>query len=346
MSNFFRDQIRLNTDSPRLTTIDSHTEGEITRLIVDGLEEIPGSTMRDKLGWFKDNCDHLRQLLTREPRGSREILAAAVTQSVSKEAAFGLLYMDARRYPYLCGHATIGAMVTLAKTGFLKLVDGENRVGVDTPSGMMEARVVMDGDNVESVAIRMVPSFVYETGRTIEVKGFGAIPVDIVCTGGFFAMVDAQKIGMSVELKNRDAMIDLGMKIIDAANEQLTISHPERLDVNTIDVTEFYDTDHEKGSAAGHGMVIYGESHMDRSPCGTGTAAKLALLHHYGKLTMNEPYTNYSPLGTFFDARLVEKKMIPPFEGTVAEIKGMAYITGIHHFVIEDHDPFQQGYLI
>lgn len=346
MDMYYQDEIRLNTEQSWITTIDSHTEGEATRLVVDGLNTIPGDTMVQKLDWFKFRYDHIRSMLTKEPRGSKEILAAVVTKSVSKEAAFGLLYMDAKRYPYLCGHATIGAVVTLAKTGFLKLENGENKIGVDTPSGLMKATVLMSKDNIESVAIDMVPSFVYKTDQKVIVDDFGDVFVDIVCTGGFFAMVDARKIGITTDLKNKNQLIDLGMKIIDASNKQLSVSHPLRPNVNTIDVTEFYETDHENDEPRGRGMVIYGESHADRSPCGTGTAAKLALLHHTGRLDMGQAYTNYSPLGTAFNARLVKKEKIGSFDGFVAEIKGMAYITGIHHFVVEDHDPFPKGYIL
>lgn len=346
MSTFYDNEIRLNTNQNWVTTIDSHTEGEATRLIVDGIGPIPGDTMIEKLDWFKFRYDHVRSLLTKEPRGSREILAAMVTQNTSPDADFGLIYMDAKRYPYLCGHATIGAVVTLAKTGFLSLKDGENTVSVDTPSGIMEAQVMVSKDQVSGVAISMVPSFVYQTGQVVDVEGFGKVPVDLVCTGGFFAMVNTENIGISPELENKETLIDLGMKIIEAANEQLSVEHPLRPDVNTIDVTEFYDSGHDGANARGRGMVIYGESHADRSPCGTGTAAKLALLHHYNKLKMDEPYTNYSPLGTSFDARLIKKEMIGPYEGVVARISGMAYVTGIHHFVVEDHDPFQQGYIM
>jgi len=281
-----------------ITTIDSHTEGETTRLIVHGLEDIKGKTMMEKLEDFKSRYDHVRCLLTKEPRGSREILAALVTQNVTPEARFGLIYMDAKRYPFLCGHATIGAIATLSRTGFLKLSQGENRVGVDTPSGRVEARAYVHDDRLTGVAIDMVPSFVYGTGRQIQVPGFGPIKVDLVCTGGFFAMVEASQVQCDPVLENKAFLTDLGMKIIDAANAQLSVGHPVRSDVTTIDVTEFYDSKYENGVASGRGMVIYGESHVDRSPCGTGTAAKLTLLHHYGKIKLNQPYVNYSPLGT------------------------------------------------
>ena len=329
-----------------ITTIDSHTQGEATRLIVNGVGEIRGKTMMDKLAEFKSRHDHIRCLLTKEPRGSREILAALVTPNVTPDAKFGLIYMDAKRYPYLCGHATIGAVATLAETGFLDLEPGENCVLVDTPSGVVEARVFAREDGPKDVAINMVPSFVYDTGQKIEIKGFGKIKVDLVCTGGFFAMVDSRQINMEPVLKNKKILTDMGMKIIDAANEQLTVSHPVRPDVNTIDVVEFYDSQHDGEKAFGRGMVIYGESHVDRSPCGTGTAAKLTLLHHYKKIKLHQKYINYSPLGTSFEAMLVKKEIVGSMDGYIVQIKGSAYITGFHRFIVDHSDPFQRGFIM
>ncbi len=328
-----------------ITTIDSHTEGESTRLIVNGVGEIPGNTMMEKLSYFKSNYDHVRCLLTREPRGG-EILAAMVTKSVSPNAEFGLIYMDAKRYPYLCGHATIGAVVTLARTGFLELGENENSVLVDTPSGIMDARINVKEGRVISVAINMVPSFVFATHQTVQVEGFGDIPLDIVCTGGFFAMVESARIGIEPVIENKEVLVALGMKIIDAANEQLEVSHPVRPDVNTVDVTEFYSSEVTDGKAMGRGVVVYGESHMDRSPCGTGTAAKLTLLHHRRKISMNQPYTNFSPLGTAFDASLVEKTTIGSMDAWVAQIRGRAWMTGVHHFLLDEKDPFQKGFVV
>jgi proline racemase len=329
-----------------ITTIDSHTEGEVTRLIVDGVPEIPGNTMMEKRTFFKTRHDHVRCLMTKEPRGSRQVLAALLTEPVSPDAAFGLIYMDARRYPLLCGHATIGAVTTLARTGTLVLKEGENRVNIDTPSGTMHALAHVQNGGVTSVSITMVPSFVLATDQQIQVEGFGPIFVDLVCTGGFFAMVDTEQINLAPVLENKAVLVDLGMKIIDAANAQLTVVHPERPDVNTVDVTEFYESVPRDGHSEGRGMVVYGESHMDRSPCGTGTAAKLALLHHRKKITLHQPYINASPLDTTFGAELVEETHIGTTKACVTRITGKAWITGVHHFIVETTDPFQQGYLV
>ncbi|GAB6146832.1 proline racemase family protein [Desulfocicer niacini] len=328
-----------------ITTIDSHTEGEGTRLIVDGLPEIPGITMMEKLNYFKSHHDGVRCLLTRAPRGD-EILAAMVTDNVTEDAAFGLLYMDAKRYPYLCGHATIGAVVTLVQCGYLVLKEGENTVPVDTPSGVMTVTVNVREGEVETVAMDMVPSFVYDTGREITVEEFGKISIDLVCTGGFFAMVDTRQLGISPVIENKHVLVDLGMKIIDAANEQLKVVHPQRPDVNTVDVTEFYASTDEIPATSGRGMVIYGESHMDHSPCGTGTAAKLTLFHHYGKIEMQQPYINASPLGTTFEAKLVGRTKINNLDAMITRIKGRAWVTGIHHFVLDRTDPFKEGFII
>lgn len=329
-----------------ITTIDSHTEGEATRLIINGLPEPQGRTMLEKLASFKTDYDHVRSLLTKEPRGSRDTVAALVTENVSPEAKFGLLYMDAKRYPYLCGHATIGALVTLAKTGFLQLEEGENQVSVDTPSGVMRAELSVADSRLTAVAIDMVPSFVYGTAREIELEGFGRIKVDLVCTGGFFAMVDAEQLQIEPVLENKDLLADMGMKVILAANEQLSVAHPLRPEVKTVDVVEFYDSKYEHGRAFGQGIVVYGESHVDRSPCGTGTAAKLTLLHHYGKIAMGQEYINYSPLRTTFNARLVGSEKIGPLDGHIVQIKGMAYLTGLNHFIVEQNDPLKQGFLL
>lgn len=329
-----------------ITTIDSHTEGEATRLIVNGLEEIKGDTMMAKLATFKSDFDHIRCLLTKEPRGSKETIAALVTENVTPAARFGLLYMDARRYPYLCGHATIGALVTLAETGFLQMHEGENLVTVDTPSGPLHGQIVMTDNRVEAVMINMVPSFVYATDQEIDVEDFGRMRVDLVCTGGFFAMVDANRIGIEPAFNNRNVLADLGMKIIHAANEQLSVAHPLRQEVNSIDVVEFYDSEHQRGRMFGQGIVVYGESHVDRSPCGTGTAAKLTLLYHYGKIAMGQEYTNYSPLRTAFGAKLVGKEEIGTLDGYIVQIRGMAYLTGVHHFIAADYDPLKQGFLM
>ncbi|MDX2447277.1 MAG: proline racemase family protein [Desulfobacterales bacterium] len=343
----YTDQIKehfLNCYPERIVTVDSHTQGEPTRLIISGFNEPPGATMQEKRAAFAKQYDHVRKILTMEPRGHRDMFAAALTEPVSEQAAFGLIYMDAQRYPYLCGHATIGAVTTLTETGALELEDGESVVTVDTPSGPIEAYAEVEHGKVVSVAIDMVPSFVFDTGCKIDIPRFGVVRVDLVCVGGFFAMVSAKAVGLELSPANSLKLTRLGIDIIDAAIQQLKLYHPQRPEVETVDVVEFYQEGPE--ACEGASVVVYGASHMDRSPCGTGTSAKMTLLHHKGKLVPGKKYKNRSLLGTHFTGHVRDTASIGTFSAVVAKVKGSAQITGYHNFVVDDRDPFPEGFLL
>jgi proline racemase len=329
----------------RIKTIDSHTAGEPTRLIVSGLGPIPGRTMVEKLTYFQHKLDHVRLALTREPRGHRDILAALLTEAVSPRSRFGLIYMDARRYPFLCGHATIGAVATLIEAGVIEMTDPAEHITVDTPSGPMETRVTMSNGRLAAVAVRTVPSFVYRVDQLLDVPGHGRLKVDTVCVGGFFVMVSADQIGLPLEAAHAAELTQLGMRVIESANRRLVVRHPLRPEVRTVDVVEFYDTaDHAR--RRGRSVVIYGEAHMDRSPCGTGTAAKLTLLHHRGLLKVNQTFVNAGPLGTTFDARIVAETRVGQHQAVEVDIQSTAHITGLQEFIIDPSDPFAEGFLL
>jgi proline racemase len=332
-----------------LVTVDSHTAGEPTRLVVGGLPALPGETINDKRLFVRENLDHVRLLLTQEPRGHRDMFGAIATPPVSPEGDFGLIFMDAKRYPYMCGHGTIGAVATFIEMGWLPVDAGEREklVVVDTPSGIVRAHARLDHRpdgrvRVESVAIQIEAAFVHQTGQPVEVPGVGVLSVDVVCVGGYFAMVSADQIDIPLTASRAKDLADLGMAIIEASNRQLTIQHPTREFVNTIDVTEFYTPGTSSQTCS---AVIYGESHVDRSPCGTGTSAKMALLHHHGLMAVGDTFANRGLLGTTFEGRIVEETTVGDSPAIVPEIRGSAHITGLHRFVVAEGDPFPQGFL-
>ena len=342
-----------------LLAIDSHVAGEPARLIVKGMPEISGKTTNDKRLFLSENLDDIRLRVTREPRGHRDMFASILVEPESEQAAFGLVYMDARRYPYLCGHATMAAVSAMIELGVLEANPPEARVVVDTPSGPWETIAQVrenshsDGRRwrVESVAVRPEISFAYLLDQTLHVPGLGSIQVDVSFTGGFFVMVSADQIDLDLSVENAPRLAQLGMDIIEAGNIQLKIQHPHREYINTIDVVEFFDP---RGHAKkrGKNFVVLGEGHIDRSPCGTGTCAKLALLHKRGQLAVGEPFVNEGLLGTTFDARIVsESSLSDPatgynFPAVVPEVRGAAHITGLQHFVLTPEDPFPEGFLI
>ena len=341
-----RQILSANYDDP-VVTIDSHTGGECTRLIVDGIGDVPGATMGAKREYFREHLDHVRALLCREPRGHRDLLACAVTDPVTPGAQFGLVYMDAKRYPFLCGHATIGAVTTLVELGLATPhmdAEGGEHVTVDTPSGPMYTTLTRgEGGAVDGVSFLSVPAFVHGMDLDLHIPGLGDIKADTVCVGGFFVMVEAAQAGIDMYPGTAPAAIDLGMRIIEEANTQLIVGHPERPEVRTIDVVEFHVLD---APHAGRSFVIYGESHVDRSACGTGTTAKTTLLHRKGLLETGETYVNTGPLGTSFSGRVVRETNVGEFPAVQVEVTGSACITGVHEFHIDPRDPLPTGFLL
>jgi len=345
----------------RLITIDSHTAGEPTRLVVGGLPPVPGETINDKRLYLSEHLDHVRMLLTQEPRGHRDMLAAVVTEPVHAEAAFGVVFMDACRYPYMCGHGTIGAVTTLIETGWLAAEEPEMAVVVDSPSGMLHthARVrkappgvggAGERVRVESVALQMESAFAFALDQPLEVEGLGRLTVDVSFAGGFFAMVSVDQIGLALTPENGPELARLGMAIIAAANRQLQVQHPTHTYINTIDVAEFYNPagpvpgSHAQGR--GKNAVIYGEAHMDRSPCGTGTSAKMTLMHRRGELAVGQPFLNEGILGTTFEGRVVAETTVGDLPAIVPEVRGSAHITGVNQFILDPRDPFPRGFLV
>jgi len=332
-----------------ILTIDSHVGGEPARLVVGGLPSLPGQTINDKRLYLAQHKDEVRLRLTQEPRGHRDMFGAVLTEPTSPEAAFGMIYMDAKRYPYLCGHATMAAVSALLELGLLEPQFPETPVVVDTPSGAWHtsARVRRAGERlvVDSVAIQPDAAFALALDQPLEVPGLGQIQVDLSFTGGFFVMVSAEQIGLALTPENAPQLTDLGMAIIEAGNQQLSVQHPQRTYVNTIDVVEFFDgSRHQQGR--GKNFVVLGEGHIDRSPCGTGTCAKLALLHRRGQLAPGQPFVNEGLLGTTFDARIVRQTTVDQYPAIVPEVRGAAHITGLHQFVLTPEDPLPQGFLI
>lgn len=341
--------------SDSILTVDSHVGGEPARLVVGGLPPIPGNTTNDKRLYLSENLDHVRLLLNREPRGHRDMFSAVIMEPESEGAAFGMVYMDAKRYPYLCGHATIAAVSAFIELGLLEAQEPETEVMVDTPSGpwhtVAHVRRNPEGDGipfaVDSVYLRPEPTFAYLLEQPLEVPGLGRIEVDVSFAGGFFVMVDAQKVGLELTRDNASRLSRIGMEIITAGNRQLSVRHPKMTYIDTIDVVEFYDP---SGHAEGRGKnaVVLGEGHVDRSPCGSGTCAKLALLHKRGELKVGEPFVNEGLMGATFEARILGETTVgePGLPAVLPEVGGRAHMTGLHRFIITPDDPYREGFLV
>lgn len=325
--------------------VDSHTMGEPTRVVIGGVPYIPGKTMAEKKEYLEKNMDHLRTALMHEPRGHRDMFGSIITSPVNPEADFGIIFMDGGGYLNMCGHGSIGAVTVAIETGIVKSAEPITYVKFDTPAGLVQARAEVKDNVVKSVTVRNVPAFLYKADAEIDVPGIGKVKTDIAFGGSFFAIADAKQFNVKIVPENIDVLIRIGMAIRRAANEQIKVQHPENEHIKAIELVEICD-ETENPKAHLRNVVIFGDGQADRSPCGTGTSAKMATLHAKGKLGLKEPFYYESIIGTVFKGELVEKTNVGPYEAVIPEITGNAFITGFNQFVIDPEDPAKYGFLL
>ncbi len=328
-----------------ISTIDSHTVGERTRMITGGVPNIPGATMAEKLDYFIQHLDSVRKVLTLEPRGDAELIGAALTAPVNDGSDIGVLFFDSLDFQGMCGHGTIGVVTTLIETGQITPVHPYTDIRLDTLTGPVDARASVDHDgSVKEVTFRNVPSFVYMKDAQVDFDG-GKVLTDIVFGGNFFAILPVERLGMELVPSNVAQLVERGIAFRDAARDQLEISHPTEPDINPLHGVEMY-VDNPSPGIDARNIMTFAQSSFDRSPCGTGTSARLALLHAQGRLGVGEEFIHESILGTVFRSRIIEESRVDGYPAVIPEVTGSAYLTGSHQFYVDSRDPLKEGFLL
>ncbi len=325
-----------------ITVIDSHTAGEPTRLVTAGLPPLRGATMAEKWRYAAQHFNPLRRMLMLEPRGHADMFGAVLTTPCDPRADFGLLFCDTGGWLTMCGHGTIGAAMSVVQTGMVPVTSPETVVRFDTPAGLVEAHVLSDGGPSNTVWVENVPSFVYAHDLKLDVPGVGQVTADISFGGNFFFIVPVEQVGLTIEPKNGRRLVDVGMTILQAARAAFKVQHPEAAHINAIQLVEF--TQPGSNGADYRNVVVFGEGNFDRSPCGTGTCARMAELHAQGRLPLGQHFIHESILGTRFDGHLARETRVGPFDAVIPRIQGAAYITGFNTFVLDPADPLQEGF--
>ncbi len=332
----------------QLTAIDSHTMGEPTRIIVSGIPVIPGKTMAEKKDYLVKNLDHIRTAVMHEPRGHNDMFGSIITAPCSDEADAGIIFMDGGGYLNMCGHGTIGAMTALCELGYVEVTEPVTKVVLDAPAGLVHGEVKIENNKAKEVSFRNVPSFFYKADVKINIPDLGEITVDISFGGSFFCLLEASQIGLDLSSSNSKKILEVGMKILKNVNSQIKVQHPELAHIKTIDLVEIYGPAQVKGSNL-RNAVIFGDGQLDRSPCGTGTSAKIAMLYAKGELKENELFVYESVIGTQFKGKIVEvlgKKDGYEYPLVIPEITASAFITGINQIFIDPDDPVKYGFTL
>jgi len=330
-----------------ITCIDAHCAGEPLRVITSGFPPIPGDTILKKREYISKHYDHLRKLIMLEPRGHSGMYGCILVSPVTTDGDFGVLFTHNEGLSTMCGHGIIGITKVVIETGIINSKDGENIIKIDSPAGRITSYAQVEGGRVKKVKFQNVPSFVLYENIPIEIEGDKKIQVDIAFCGAFYVYVESEKLGLRVDPKVIDHLVDLGMKIKYKVIDSMKIVHPLEKDLNSIYGTIFTDPLEEKGNKIiSKNVCIFADGQIDRSPTGTGTGGRIALLSHKGLLKEGMTLVNKSIINTVFEGSIVDYTKVENIPAVIPEVSGTAHITGFNQLVLEPDDPLPEGFRI
>ena len=322
--------------------VDSHTEGMPTRVITGGIGVIPGDSMFERRRYFLEHLDHVRKLLMYEPRGHASMSGAILQPATRPDADFGVLFIEVSGCLPMCGHGTMGIATVLVETGMVEVTEPVTTIRLETPAGLVVVDVAVEDGAAMSVTLRNVPSFCVATDRVVAVPGYGEVRYDVAYGGNFYALVELDDLGLPFDRSRKNDLLEAGLEIMGAINASAPPVHPENPEIAGVHhvylAAPGSDARHSR-----HAMAIH-PGWFDRSPCGTGTSARMAQLHARGLLPLGQDFRNDSFIGTTFIGRLVEETRVGGVPAVVPTITGRAWVTGTAQYMLDPRDPFPEGF--
>ena len=320
--------------------VDAHAEGEPSRIIVGGVLDVPGESMLEKARWLEREGDWLRRLCLFEPRGSAPLSADLVLPSSVPEADAGFIIMESSSYEGMSGTNAINTAAVLLETGMVPMVEPETTLVLEAPAGLVRVRAACSGGRVDSITFENVPSFCAALDAVVEVPDVGSVSVDLAYGGAWCAFVDAASLGFAIVPDEARALGELGEKIRPCVAEQLSIVHPLEPDLSYLSFVVFVAPPRVGGDAR-HATIV-SPGRLDRSPTGTATSARVAVLSARG--TMGSQYVAESVIDTRFTGRVAGVATVGSYDAVVPAITGRAWITGYHQLVLDPTDPLGDGF--
>lgn len=327
----------------KVTMVEAHAEGEVGRVVTESDIEVPGADMAEKLAWMNSEGDALRRFLVFEPRGAAQMSTLLTFPPTRTDADIGFLVLQPDRTHAMSGSNAICLTTVLLETGRIKMREPETIVRIDSAAGLVTATAQCRAGKCERVSLTMTPSFAERLGARIEVEGMGEVQADIAFGGVFYALVDAQSIGLRIVPQSARELVDAGSRIQRVLNAGLDIRHPEIAVLDGIAYVMFTSRN-EAGELVG--ATIMPPGRIDRSPCGTGNSARLAVAAAKGEATPGDQFIARSIIGSRFDVEFVEETNVAGRKAIVPRISGRGFIHGVHQIGLDPADPFPAGYFL
>lgn len=329
--------------SKLVTTIDTHTGGNPTRTVTSGAPKLFGATMTEKMTYMSEQHDDFRRALMYEPRGHEVMSGCILTEPCDTSADIGVVFIETGGYLPMCGHDTIGLCTALIEGGIFPM--DQHVIRLDTPAGLVVATLDIEQGKVKQVTFTNVPSFLYQSLVSVHVEGLGEITLDIAYGGNFYGLVDARPLKLSLTPDNAAEVIRMAVRIREAVNAAVEVVHPEIPVIRGMTHVEFY-SDPVGPKAHCRNAVVVPPGGIDRSPCGTGTAAKVAALYATGKLKLSEEFVHESIVGSLFYAKALQETTVGGLPAIIPQIRGSAWVTGFHQFVLNEKDKLRDGFFL
>ncbi len=340
-----------------MTAVDLHAGGEPGRVIVGGVCDVPGRTMFEKMKYLERHRDDIRKRMLREPRGFPAVCCNVILPPTRPEADAGFVIMEQVEYPPMSGSNTICVTTALLETGMVPMREPVTELVLEAPAGLVGVLAECSNGKVTKVTFRNVPAFAVHVGRTIEVPHLGPVTVDVAWGGMFYVITDASPFGLKITPDEGREIVRIGEMIKAATQEQLPVVHPENPEIAGVTIAQLSGVPSAVGAHCKNAVIVSTgkldwnrpatwTGVIDRSPCGTGTCAKMAALYARGELALDQDFNHEGILGTIFTGRLVEETTVGPYRAVVPTISGRAWITGLAHYVVDAEDPFPEGFTV
>lgn len=327
-----------------INTIDTHTGGEPTRNVVGGIIHIPGNTMEEKMEYMANEGDWIRRFLCCEPRGNDVMSGTIITEPCHDNADVGVLFFEVGGWMPMCGHDTIGVATALIESGMVDITEPITNITIDTPAGLIKLEVKVHNGRAENVTFINAPAFVLKKDIVINTTDYGNLKLDIAYGGNIYAILPISSIGLKICPENANKIIAAGNSIKSDINNSIEVCHPEIPFENHVTHIEFYEETAQKNIIKN--AVVIPPGAIDRSPCGTGTSAKLSVLASKGEIHLGESFIHESIIGSRFTCKYVDNSNVCGIPSVIPSVTGKAWVTGINTFILEPDDIFPEGFTL